>query len=1023
MNINNMQNKKMFNPFPGLRPFGIKESHLFFGREGQSEEVLNNLSRNRFVAVVGSSGSGKSSLMYCGLVPVLQGGFITEAGSKWRVIVSRPGNDPIGNLAEAIASQNKLHKSIDKTVTRSILESSSLGLIEAISQLDREKDENILLLADQFEELFRFKRKFDNVDSANESYAYIKLLLEAIKQTKVPIYIIMTMRSDFIGECAQYQELTEAINSSHYLIPQMTRDNLRSAITGPISVGGGVISDKLINQLLNDVGDNPDQLPILQHALMRTWNYWTINRKANEELDIVHYEAVGRMDTALSNHANEAYDELTLDEKQICENLFKTLTEKGADNRGIRHPSSIVEIAAIAKTSEEKVINIIEKFRFAGRSFLTSSDKKLSGNSIIDISHESLMRIWDKLKVWVEEESLAVQMYIRLSGAAALYQSGKIGLWRPPDLHLALNWRKEKQPTLTWAQRFAPAFERTMVYLETSEKEHIADEQNKLRLQKKAIRRSRIFAIVLGTAAIISLGFMVYAIMMQNDANKQKVLAQEQTIKAEEQTEIANEQTDEAKKQKQRAEKQRKLALEKQKEALTEKERAELERQRAENSAYEAQKQTKIANQKSEEAARERKIAEEKSQEALIQKNKAEEATENTYKLRMLSIARSMSIKSVQIEDDEDKKSLLAYQAYVFNKRHKGQEYDPDIYDGLYYSLKEKSEKDFDRYKGHDNAVRSISFSPDSKILYSAGSDGKVLEWNMSNGLKKAKEIYKCNTIIRSISQSNNLIWLVCATENSELILIDLITKNKKKLENVHNGIITAVAFSNDSKYFVSVGLDGVLNMWNPGTYEKVELVKLNSPIKSVAISPDSKIIACATEKGELILCDIESNKTKTIYKSSYPLNVVAYNSNNSLLAFGDNSGEIYLWDLNKSELKQKLKAHSARINDIKFSNDDKLLATASFDGATKVWQTANYHLEPLVLKDHESWVLSIAFTDDNSELVTACVDSDIKKWDISSRTLATKLSEKLIRNMSENEWKIYVGKDIPYEETIKNKP
>ena len=99
----NTKSRKLFNPFPGLRPFTIAESHLFFGREGQSEEVLSNLSKNRFVAVVGSSGSGKSSLMYCGVVPILHGGFITEAGSKWKIIPSRPGNDPIGNLAKGIA--------------------------------------------------------------------------------------------------------------------------------------------------------------------------------------------------------------------------------------------------------------------------------------------------------------------------------------------------------------------------------------------------------------------------------------------------------------------------------------------------------------------------------------------------------------------------------------------------------------------------------------------------------------------------------------------------------------------------------------------------------------------------------------------------------------------------------------------------------------------------------------------------------------------------------------------------------
>ncbi len=95
-----------FNPFPGLRPFSINESHLFFGREGQSDEILKNLAEHRFVAVMGASGSGKSSLIYCGLVPILHGGFITTAGSRWRVVHSRPGSAPIDNLAEAIAESD-----------------------------------------------------------------------------------------------------------------------------------------------------------------------------------------------------------------------------------------------------------------------------------------------------------------------------------------------------------------------------------------------------------------------------------------------------------------------------------------------------------------------------------------------------------------------------------------------------------------------------------------------------------------------------------------------------------------------------------------------------------------------------------------------------------------------------------------------------------------------------------------------------------------------------------------------------
>ncbi|MBN2682427.1 MAG: hypothetical protein JXR58_07950 [Bacteroidales bacterium] len=1011
------------NPFPGLRPFSIEESPLFFGREGQSEEVLYNLSKNRFVAVVGSSGSGKSSLMYCGLVPILHGGFITEAGAKWKVIVTRPGNDPIGNLAEAIAGYDKkTDPAYNKAITRSVLESSSLGLVEAIKQLDKDEDENILILADQFEELFRFKKKFDNTNSSNESYAFVKLLLEAVKQTEVPVYIVMTMRSDFIGECSQYQELTQFINNSHYLVPQMTRENLRAAIEGPVAVGGGKISDKLVNQLLNDVGDNPDQLPILQHALMRTWDYWVSNKKVEEEMDIIHYEAIGCIETALSKHANEAYDELDPDEKRICENLFKTLTERGSDNRGIRHPSSVNEIAAISQASEKKVIAVIERFRSKGRSFLTSSDQDLSKNSIIDISHESMMRIWDKLKIWVDEESIAVQMYVRLSEAAASYQEGKIGLWRPPDLHLAVNWKKEKQPTLTWAKRYAPAFERTMVYLETSEKEYIAEEQNKIRLQKKALRRSRIFAIVLGTAAIISIAFMVYAIIMQQESNKQRKKAEEQTQIALSREKEAKIQKEEAEKQRQRAEDQQNIANTRQVEAIRQQKEAEKQKNFALESLEEARLQREIAFRKSNEANEQRKLAELKSKEALVEKNKAELAREDAYKLRMISIAQSMAVKSVQITDNPERKSLLAYQAYYFNKEYKGGEYNPDVYSGLYYSLKSALGQEFNAFSGHQNAVRSIAFSTNNNNFYTSGSDGKIIQWDIKDSTKSGKVIYSENIIFQDIAQSPNQKYLACASESSQILILDLTNGSKNRLEG-HTGHVNSVFFSNDNQFLVSGGADSVVLKWNNNSSEKTFVGRCSSAIKSVCVSPDDKYIAAATINGKIVLWDCKSLKEQILYTGTETMNIVTFSNDGKIIAAGDKLGNIYLWNFSSKELIGKYKGHNARINDLQFSSDDKLLASASSDNSTKIWQSGNLNIEPIVLKDHDAWVLALAFSSGNKELITACSNSVIKKWDIQSRNMAKRLLSTITRNMTQNEWNTYVGEDIPFLKTKELKP
>ena len=182
-----------------------------------------------------------------------------------------------------------------------------MGLVECIRQARIPAHENILIIADQFEELFRFKNSRQLRESHDDAIAFVKLLLNAVSQQQIPIYVVITMRSDFIGNCTEFEGLTEAINDGQYLVPRMDREERRSAITGPVAVGGAEISPRLILRLLNDVGDDPDQLPILQHAMMRTWEYWQENHAEGEPIDLNHYEAIGTMAEALSRHAEETY--------------------------------------------------------------------------------------------------------------------------------------------------------------------------------------------------------------------------------------------------------------------------------------------------------------------------------------------------------------------------------------------------------------------------------------------------------------------------------------------------------------------------------------------------------------------------------------------------------------------------------------------------------------------------------------------------------------------------------------------
>jgi energy-coupling factor transporter ATP-binding protein EcfA2 len=568
--------RKITNPFPGLRPFETDEYRLFYGREGQSDELITRLGRTRFLAVVGTSGSGKSSLVRAGLMPALRGGMMAGVGSGWRIAVIRPGGDPVGNLALALAEKDVLAEAgggLSPAETGAVIEATlragSLGLVNVMRYARLAAQEKLLIIVDQFEELFRFRAARAASSTGDDALAFVKLLLEAARQRERNIYVVLTMRSDFLGDCAQFQGLPEAINEGQYLIPRMNRDERRLAITGPVGVTRGKISEPLVSRLLNEVGDNPDQLPLLQHALMRTWDEW---KSMSEEHRAVHkgnaidlccYMKVGGMEKALSKHADEAYDELGVPgqeqsaRQRVAELLFKTLTERGADNREIRRPTRLSEACAITGASADEVVAVVEVFRKEGRSFLMPpAGVPLTPDTVLDISHESLIRNWEKLKGWVSDEAESAGIYRRLAEDAVLNLKGKEALLQDPALSLALDWREKSNPNAAWGRRYHPEYDTAIAYLEKSREAHEAtlagDERRKqeelererremeqtrafAEQQARSARRLRWAAVAMALLLVFALGGAVYAFAMKQFAQasyESAVKATDEAVKA-----------------------------------------------------------------------------------------------------------------------------------------------------------------------------------------------------------------------------------------------------------------------------------------------------------------------------------------------------------------------------------------------------------------------------------------------------------------------------------------------------------
>lgn len=477
-------------PYPGLRPFTRGEADIFFGREAQTDELVDRLGHSRFLSVVGPSGCGKSSLVRAGLLDALESGFMALAGAGWHVAEMRPGGLPMCQLADALLTMaGRPRYEHDSAFLQAALERGPRSLIEYLQDLPLPRDENLLILVDQFEEIFRFAPGAGQ----EEADAFVALLLATSQQREQPVYVVITMRSDFIGDCTRFAGLPEAVNEAQFLTPRMTREQSRQAIEGPAEVFGGVVEPALVNRLLNDMGTDPDQLPLMQHVLMRMWTRASEAAVGEPQgkstlitLTLADYNEVGGLARALSNHADEAFTQLPDEQQRIAEVLFRCLSERGPAQRDTRRPVRLDVVAAVAGVSPAQVTAVVEVFRRPDRSFITpSAGVPLRSDTVLDISHESLIRQWQRLTQWVDQEALSADNYRRLEQTARLWHIGQAALWSTPDLENALAWREKEGPTPAWAERYGTHFELAIRFLDASQ----AQRQAQLQREEEARQR------------------------------------------------------------------------------------------------------------------------------------------------------------------------------------------------------------------------------------------------------------------------------------------------------------------------------------------------------------------------------------------------------------------------------------------------------------------------------------------------------------------------------------------------------
>ena len=403
------------NPYAGLKPFGEEDAEWLFGRSAEINDLMKRLRRLHFLAVVGASGSGKSSLVRAGVLPHVRDGYLD---ADWLIATMRPGDRPLANLAEALGP---LLPTRSPAMISEALNSGAGGLARLFEAADLPPGTRLLLLVDQFEELFGFAARAGDAAS-EEVKAFLKLLLAAANSDGFPVYVLITMRLEWLNECASYVGWAEAMNEGLYLVPSMSRQQFQRVILGPLELAGGSITSSLVGRMLNDLDGRSDQLPVLQHALMRLWD----RCGANTPFDNANYEAVGTVARCLSAHAEEVYAELTDPQKRAAEGIFKSITQVNK-NRRVRRPRPLREILSSRGLSFGEAEAVITAFSLPGRSFLVTTQGALNEDSVIDLSHEALIRQWERLCKWVDAEADTEARLYRLHEDATEWDSDRKG--------------------------------------------------------------------------------------------------------------------------------------------------------------------------------------------------------------------------------------------------------------------------------------------------------------------------------------------------------------------------------------------------------------------------------------------------------------------------------------------------------------------------------------------------------------------------------------------------------------------
>jgi len=967
-------------PYKFLDSYSKEDRDIFFGRDKEIEELYSRVFASRILIVYGISGTGKSSLINCGLANKFN-------DSDWLPVTVRRGLNINQSLLDCLGRIALTDLSSGKKNTAGNETNDIVKIIRSI-YLDHFKP--VYLIFDQFEELFIF----GNTREKDELISGIEKIIDSDLQCR----LIFSVREEYLAGLTEFEKVIPSFLANRIRIEKMTRQNAIRVIEGPCQLNGITVEPGFPEKLLEKLNpDNPDvELTWLQVYLDKVFRLASQDSKDVTGITGDLLDRAGEVKDLLGSFLEEQISQL--DDPELGLVILKSFVSV----KGTKHQITEEGVIEYSKTlgkdiDRESVKDLIQKF--IRLRILRDKDE----NNRYELRHDSLAtKIYEKITL-VEKELLEIRQFI--DNAFNNYEKRSV-LLNAEDINYIAPY-EDKLFLSEKLQRF----------LNQSKREII---------RTKKRRQNILIAAALIIISVLSF-FTLWAFKERNNAYKQQKLAEQQenlAIMAKNRAESASREAQESRLQ---AEIEKKLADSSAVVAKQNEEDALLQRRLA-------QKQQTIAERNEKVAKEQEKIANEERLTAELEKSKAIDAERETRRLGFLSVAQNLALKSSGIEKDPELMGLLAVQAYNFNKNNKGRPEDPIIYEALNKAYLMLDSSHHSVFTGSPNEIRILRGQSNGSLL-SADLDGRIKTWT-PDGTDKNLYTLSFKSPINFIGSNSTGEMIITQHDNSDLLLWHTGSAENQNLTNRvltgHNGFVRAIAFTRDEKFLATAGRDSSVIIRDTGAkpVPPINSIKTNSGIRAMAFcSTDTLIIAL--EDGSIILWNTKQNKNTKFYSSETekPL-CLAWNDLRKILAAGCSNGTLLLFDLNpdKSSQPSKYAVHTAGIDLITFNSDFSLMATSSWDRTIKFY---NYHeffeLGNSIggtehIRDLNNRTRSLIFTA-NNKLAAGLSDKSIRIWETSSGMLASMICDLLKRDMTVAEWNEMVGAEIPYENTCRSNP